>query len=168
MCRIWDSKMSALRWFERDEKSWARFTFSGTWKSNYYFDLRTFGTRSIFSPGAKIWCTVWFKSSPRRFWCQIHHNFPQLEGFSSVGPPWFERPYLLLPYFTAWFLGEAEPVILLYYYFRCLKVFYIFDKSSTFQFFLENSTPEYFLELNIGFVKILWISAMWTGSERDI
>ena len=65
--RFWDPKISALTWFEKHEKSWARFTcLSGTWISHYYFDMRTFGTRSIFSPGVKMWRAVWVKGSGAR------------------------------------------------------------------------------------------------------
>ena len=62
--RFWASNMSAFRWFEKSKKSWARFTcLPGIWISNYNFDMRTFGTRSIFSPGVKMWRAVRVKGS---------------------------------------------------------------------------------------------------------
>ena len=65
--QFWDSDISGLVWFEDHEKSWARFTkLSGTWISNYIFDMRTYGTRSIFSPGVKMWRAVLVKSSGAR------------------------------------------------------------------------------------------------------
>ena len=65
--RFWDSNMSVLTWFERYHKSWARFTcLSGMRISKYNFDMRTFGTISLFSPGVKMWRAVFYKISASR------------------------------------------------------------------------------------------------------